>query len=65
MPAYKEASGTWCARFYTSDYIMAIVPKRRKEVLKQKEKLSNMRESFSPKPHFLFPCHSRAYMSFI
>lgn len=61
MPAYKEANGTWCARFYTSDYYGNRTQKKKRGFKTKREALEYEREF----PHFLFPCHSRACMSFI
>lgn len=44
MPAYKEANGTWCARFYTSDYYRNRTQKKKRGFKTKREALEYERE---------------------
>ncbi len=44
MPAYKEDNGTWCARFYTSDYYDNRIQKKKRGFKTKREALEYERE---------------------
>lgn len=53
MPAYKESNGTWCARFYTSDYYGNRTQKKKRGFKTKREALEFERELKIKLPFFL------------